>query len=213
MAKLIVANFTISLDGYAAGPGQRMDAPFGDGADALHDWMVGTRAFRESHGMEGGEEGPDNDRVLQAAGDFGATIMGRNMFGPQRGPWDDHEWQGWWGDNPPFHNDVFVMTHHPRPTLKLAGGTSFHFVDGTAEEVLARAVAAAGGKDVQLSGGAGVIRQFLRARLVDELRIAVAPMFIGGGERLFDGLGDAMQGYRVVEQVSTKAATHLLITR
>ncbi|WP_327085034.1 dihydrofolate reductase family protein [Nonomuraea sp. NBC_01738] len=212
MSKLRVHNFTITLDGYATGPGQRMDAPFGDGVDGLHDWMFATRNAREQHEMEGGEEGMDNERVALYTENIGATIMGRNMFGPQRGAWEDHSWSGWWGPNPPYHNDVFVMTHHVRPALVMEGGTTFHFVDDTPEAVLERAVAAAGGRDVLLAGGAKTIQQYLRAGLVDDLHLVVAPLLAGAGERLFDGVG-GLPGYEVAEMVSSAAVTHVHLRR
>ncbi|MBB6349519.1 dihydrofolate reductase family protein [Nonomuraea muscovyensis] len=211
MPKLRVHNFTLSLDGYAAGPRQRMDAPFGDGVEGLHDWMVATRTFRATHGLDGGEEGPDDERVRRAEDGIGATIMGRNMFGPQRGPWADHSWRGWWGPNPPYHNDVFVMTHHVRPTLAMEGGTTFHFVDDTPGAVLERAFDAAGGKDVLVAGGAATIRQFLREGLVDDLYLVIAPILAGAGERL---LGDLDLGrYEVADTTVSQTATHVHITR
>ncbi|NUT41951.1 MAG: dihydrofolate reductase [Thermoactinospora sp.] len=213
MSKLIVSTFTISLDGYAAGVGQRQDAPFGDGADGLHDWMTNTRAFHETHGLEGGVESADDKWVRGAVGHFGATIMGRNMFSASRGPWEDLSWTGWWGDNPPYHNDVFVMTHHPRPSFELEGGNAFHFVDGSPAEVLELARAAADGKDVHLAGGAATLRQYLAAGLVDDMRLAISPVLVGAGERLFDGLDTLPSHYRVAEQVSTAAATHVHIVR
>jgi dihydrofolate reductase len=213
MPKLRVHNFTISLDGYAAGPNQRLDAPFGDGVEGMHDWMFGTRTVRAAQGLDGGVEGLDNERILLAESGIGATIMGRNMFGPLRGAWPDHSWTGWWGPNPPYHNDVFVMTHHPRPTFSLEGGNTFHFVDEGPEAALKLALNAADGKDVLLAGGATTIRQFLRAGLVDELYLVIAPIFIGGGERLFDNLDGALDGYLCTEQVSTSAATHVHLTR
>lgn len=211
MPKLRVHNFTISLDGFAAGTNQRLDAPFGDGIDGLHDWMFATRTMRAAEGLDGGEEGPDDERVGLWNQGIGATIMGRNMFGPIRGPWQDEEWTGWWGDNPPYHNDVFVMTHHARPTLRMAGNNTFHFVDGTPESVLKLAMEAANGQDVALAGGAATIRQFLAAGLVDEMRIVIVPILTGAGERLFDNLN--LDRYQVVETVSSKAATHVHITR
>ncbi|MEU6783909.1 dihydrofolate reductase family protein [Nonomuraea angiospora] len=213
MPKLRVHNFTLSLDGYAAGPNQRLDAPFGDGVEGMHDWMFATRTVRAAQGLDGGVEGLDNDRILLAENGIGATIMGRNMFGPVRGEWPDHSWTGWWGPNPPYHNDVFVMTHYPRPTFSLEGGNTFHFVDQGPEAALKLAFHAADGKDVLLAGGAATIRQFLRAGLIDDLYLVIAPIFIGGGERLFDNLDGGLDGYRCVEQVSTSAATHLHITR
>ena len=184
--KLRVHNFAISLDGYGAGPDQSEEHPLGVGGDRLHEWAYGTRAFRQAHGMEGGDEGPDDDVVALGEAGIGATIMGRNMFGPVRGPWGDEQWTGWWGDEPPFHHPVFVLTNHARPPLTMQGGTTFHFVTDGIEAALERAVEAAGGQDVRLGGGAATIRQYLAAGLVDELHVAVVPILLGGGERLFD---------------------------
>ncbi|MBT2394914.1 dihydrofolate reductase family protein [Streptomyces sp. ISL-100] len=209
MPKLRVHNFTISLDGFAAGPHQRRDAPFGDGADGLHDWMFATRTM---YGP-GGVEGLDNEFVVRSEAGIGATIMGRNMFGPVRGPWQDESWKGWWGDNPPFHHDVFVLTHHLRPSLPMEGGTTFHFTDGSPEAVLRRAFEAADGQDVRLGGGAATIQQFLRAGLVDEMHVVIVPMFIGAGERLFDNLSGGLDGYEVVELTSSQAVTHAVVKR
>ncbi|WP_283133101.1 dihydrofolate reductase family protein [Rhizohabitans arisaemae] len=213
MPKLRVDSFTISLDGYAVGPNQRLDAPFGDGTEGLHDWMFATRTARAGQGLDGGEDGLDDERVARHGEGAGATIMGRNMFGPFRGPWEDESWKGWWGDNPPYHNDVFVLTHHERPTFHLEGGNVFHFVDATPGAVLKEAFAAAGGKDVLLAGGAATIRQFLRAGLVDELNLVIAPILVGGGERLFEDLDDALQRYEVTEMISSKTVTHVRLAR
>jgi len=212
MAKLRVHNFSITLDGFAAGPNQRMDAPFGDRVDGLHDWLVATKSFNDSHEGEGGEEGIDDQFAAAAFTGMGATIMGRNMFGPQRGPWEDHSWQGWWGPNPPYHHDTFVMTHHLRPSLPMEGGTTFHFVNDSPKAVLEQAFKAANGKDVWLVGGAATIRQFLRDGLVDELHVVITPILAGSGERLFDNVG-TLEGYQVTKLVSSEAATHALITR
>lgn len=213
MPKLRVHNFTISLDGFAAGPDQRPDAPFGDGADGLHDWLVATRWWRSRQGLEGGEGGIDDELIGRGEEGIGATIMGRNMFGPVRGPWPDESWTGWWGDNPPYHHDVFVLTHHTRPTLRLEGGNTFHFVDDTPEAVLERAFAAADGEDVRLGGGAATVRQFLRAGLVDEAHLVIAPVLIGSGERLFDDLDGAIDAYECVELAGSKSVTHAHLTR
>lgn len=212
MPKLRIHNFAVSLDGFGAGPDQGPDAPLGTGAERLHSWVFETRYGRSMMGQNDGELGVDND--ILAAGDagIGATIMGRNMFGPIRGDWPDHSWTGWWGDNPPYHHDTFVMTHHPRPTLSMAGGTTFHFVDDTPQAVLKRAFEAAGGGDVRLGGGAGTIRQFLAAGLVDEMHLAVVPVLLGFGERLFEDLG-SLPGYRCADMVSSKAVTHVWFTK
>ncbi|GAB0104740.1 dihydrofolate reductase family protein [Nocardia sp. JMUB6875] len=212
MPKLRVHNFCVSLDGFGAGPDQGPDAPLGVGGERLHDWVFRTRYALAMSGAEGGEVGADND--LLAAGDMGigATIMGRNMFGPVRGEWPDESWTGWWGDNPPYHHDTFVMTHHARASVTMQGGTTFHFVSDTPEAVLKRAFDAAGGLDVRLAGGAGTIRQFLAAGLVDEMHVAIVPILLGSGERLFEDLG-TLPGYRVSDMLSTKAVTHVWMTR
>jgi dihydrofolate reductase len=213
MAKLRVHNVTMSLDGYAAGPDQSRDDPLGVGGEHLHDWIVGTRIWRQVHGMDGGSEGLDNDFVARDQVGIRATIMGRNMFGPIRGPWDGELWTGWWGDEPPFHQPVFVLTHHARPSIPMEGGTTFHFVTDGIEAALARAVEAAGGADVRLAGGSATIQQYLRAGLVDEMHIAIAPILLGHGERLFDNLNDGWTGYEVAEMVSSSAATHARLVR
>ncbi|MGW4392122.1 dihydrofolate reductase family protein [Streptomyces sp. NPDC004685] len=209
MPKLRVHNVTVSLDGFAAGTDQRMDAPFGDGIDdGLHDWMF---AAMKDHAD--GKQGTDVDFVARSEDNIGATIMGRNMFGPYRGPWENEAWTGWWGDNPPFHHPVFVHTHHTRPSVSMKGGTDFHFTDEPIETVLARAYEAADGKDVRIGGGPATIQQYLRAGLVDELHLAVAPLLVGRGERLLDHLGDGVDGYEVVELVSSPAVTHARLVR
>ncbi|RFC70052.1 dihydrofolate reductase family protein [Streptomyces sp. AcE210] len=209
MPKLRVHNVTVSLDGFAAGTDQRMDAPFGDGIDdSLHDWMF---AAMKDHAD--GKQGTDVDFVARSEDNIGATVMGRNMFGPCRGPWENEAWTGWWGDNPPFHHPVFVHTHHTRPSVSMKGGTDFHFTDEPVETVLARAYEAADGKDVRIGGGPATIQQYLRAGLVDELHLAVVPLLVGKGERLLDNLGDAVDGYEVVELVSSPAVTHARLVR
>ncbi|MGW6755150.1 dihydrofolate reductase family protein [Streptomyces sp. NPDC055006] len=209
MPKLRVHNVTVSLDGFAAGTDQRMDAPFGDGIDdSLHDWMF---AAMKDHAD--GKQGTDVDFVARSEDNIGATIMGRNMFGPCRGPWENEAWTGWWGDNPPFHHPVFVHTHHTRPSVSLKGGTDFHFTDEPVETVLARAYEAAEGKDVRIGGGPATIQQYLRAGLVDELHLAIVPLLVGKGERLLDNLGSGVDGYEVVELVSSPAVTHARLVR
>jgi dihydrofolate reductase len=209
MPRLRVHNVTVSLDGFAAGTDQRMDAPFGDGIDdGLHDWMF---AAMKDHAD--GKQGVDVEFVARSEDNIGATIMGRNMFGPYRGPWENEAWTGWWGDNPPFHHPVFVHTHHPRPSVSMKGGTDFHFTDEPIETVLARAYEAADGKDVRIGGGPATIQQYLRAGLVDELHLAIVPLLVGRGERLLDNLGDGVAGYEVVELVSSPAVTHARLVR
>jgi dihydrofolate reductase len=208
MPKLRAHNLTVSLDGFAAGTDQRLDAPFGDGIDGLHAWM-----FAAMRDHADGRTGIDVDRVERSEENIGATIMGRHMFGPQRGPWQDESWTGWWGANPPYHHDVFVHTHHLRPSLTMEGGTTFHFTDEPVERVLERAFEAAGGRDVRIGGGPATVQQYLRAGLVDELHLAVVPLLVGRGERLLDNLADGIQGYQVAELVSSPAATHAVLTR
>ncbi|MGW4355411.1 dihydrofolate reductase family protein [Nocardia sp. NPDC004582] len=212
MPKLRVHNYAVSLDGFAAGPGQGPDTPLGVGGQHLHDWVFRTRYGRHMIGEPGGDPGPDNDFLAAGDVNIGATIMGRNMFGPVRGEWPDHSWTGWWGDNPPYHHDTFVMTHHPRPALPMKGGTTFHFVSGTPEQVLAQAFEAAQGQDVRLGGGASTVRAFLAAGLIDDLHMAIVPTFLGTGERLFDNLG-TLPGYRVSEMLATSAVTHVWLTK
>ncbi|MHC1557345.1 dihydrofolate reductase family protein [Actinomycetospora sp. C-140] len=189
MARLRVHAFTLTLDGFGTGTGQRADAPFGDGVEGLHDWMEA--------GFRGEGSGADHAAFLAGEENVGATIMGRNMFGPVRGDWPDESWRGWWGEEPPYHHPVFVMTHFPRPALPMAGGTTFHFVEGPPTEILARATEAAEGRDVRLGGGVATVRAFLAEGLVDELSLVIAPILAGAGERLFDGLAALPAGYRV----------------
>ena len=189
MARLRVHAFTLTLDGFATGTNQRADAPFGDGVDGLHEWMFAS--FR------GDGTGADHAEFLAGSENIGATIMGRNMFGPIRGEWPDESWRGWWGETPPYGHDVFVLTHHPRPSLPMDGGTTFHFVEATPTEVLAQATEAAGGADVRLGGGASTVRAFLAEGLVDEMHLVIVPILAGAGERLFEGLDALPAGYRV----------------
>jgi dihydrofolate reductase len=191
MPKLRVSALSVSLDGYAAGPRQSTDDPLGVGGEQLHTWMFDTRSVRAAHGSSGGATGVDDDWVARSGTGIGATIMGRNMFGPVRGGWTQPAWTGWWGEDPPFHHPVFVLTHHPRPPVQMAGGTTFTFVPDGITSALAQAFAAAGGADVRLGGGPSTIRQYLRAGLVDELHVAVVPVLLGSGERLLGDLDDA----------------------
>jgi dihydrofolate reductase len=213
MPKLRVHNFAISLDGYAAGPDQDIDNPLGRRGLELHEWVFATRFWHRLEGKEGGEEGPDDRYLSEADTGIGATIMGRNMFGPLRGPWKDENWKGWWGDNPPYHHPVFVLTHHAREPIAMEGGTTFNFVTDGIEAALRRAFDAAGGKDVRLGGGAGTIQQYLRARLVDEIGLAIVPVLLGSGERLFDHLDGGPAGYRCIELVSSPAVVHVRLVR
>jgi dihydrofolate reductase len=214
VARLRVHNFSVSLDGFGAGPSQTRDTPLGVGGEALHDWQVQTRSFRQKHGdKDGGTTGPDNDFVARAFEGIGAWIMGRNMFGPIRGPWSDDGWRGWWGNNPPFHAPVFVLTHHPKAPLTMEGGTEYRFVTSGIHDALEQALAAARGKDVWLGGGVSTIRQFLEARLVDQMHIAIAPVVLGTGEPLFAGIDLPKLGYELTEHVPGAAATHVVFTR
>jgi dihydrofolate reductase len=214
MPKLRAHNLAVSLDGYMAGPNQSIDDPLGVGGTRLHDWAFATRSFQRVHGTDGGgETGLDDDFIAQGDAGVGATIMGRNMFGPIRGAWGSDGWKGWWGDNPPFHHPVFVLTHHPRPPITMQGGTTFHFVDSGIEAALERAFDAADGGDVRLGGGAATVQQYLRAGLIDEMHVAIVPILLGGGERLFDHLGGGQASYECVEFVSSPAVTHVRLAR
>lgn len=213
MSRLRVESYSISLDGYGAGPDQSLENPLGVGGRALHGWAFKTDTFQKMFGGESGSTGVDNDFAAQGFRNVGAWILGRNMFGPVRGPWPDERWKGWWGENPPYHTQVFVLTHYPRASIPMAGGTTFHFVTEGIHVALARAKAAAGGMDVRLGGGANTIRQYLQARLVDELHIAIAPILLGSGESLFTGLNLVSLGYQCVEHVATENATHVVLAR
>lgn len=205
--------FSISLDGFAAGPDQSREQPLGAGGERLHGWAIATRTFHRTHGREGGVANADDARLAAATEGVGATIMGRNMFGPVRGAWGDESWRGWWGDEPPFHHPVFVLTHHPRRPLEMAGGTTFHFVTDGPEAALARAVDAAGGRDVAVGGGAATLRAHLRAGLLDELNLAVVPIVLGAGERLFEGVDVAAAGYEVAEYAPTEGVAHMRLVK
>src|ERR1700722_13894007 len=213
MSRLLVRNYSVSLDGYGAGPDQDLENPLGVGATRLHEWIFATRSGRQMIGGEGGNEGVDDAFFSQRGSGIGATIMGRNMFGPIRGPWDQSEWTGWWGEDPPFHHSVFVLTHHPRPPLEMQGGTTFHFVDGGIEAALSAALEAAGGRDVLVGGGAATIRKYFRASLLHEMHLAVVPVLLGSGARLFGDLGPSTDNYRCVGHVSSPAVTHVRLAR
>jgi dihydrofolate reductase len=208
-----VNGISVSIDGYAAGPDQSLENPLGVGGERLHDWLIATRTFHEMAGEDGGSEGVDDQFATGLRTGIGATIMGRNMFGPIRGEWPDEEWTGWWGDNPPYHNDVFVLTHHAREPVVKEGGTTFYFVTDGIESALDRAFQAAGDSDVLIAGGASVIRQYLRAGLIDQMHLAYAPILLGGGERIFDQPGDGADRYECVEFTSTEAAIHIRFAR
>jgi len=211
--KLRVHNFSLSLDGYGAGPDQGVDAPLGVHGRALHEWLFATRYFHVMTGMDGGYEGVDNRFATAGHEGIGATVMGRNMFGPVRGAWPDETWRGWWGDDPPFHHDVFVLTHHEREPVEMEGGTTFYFVTDGIYAALDRAFDAARGRDVGLGGGVATIQEYLRAGLIDELHLVIVPVLLGQGERFFDHLDGGPVGYEFVELVSTAAAVHLRLAR
>ena len=213
MARLRVNSFSVSLDGYGAGPRQSLQEPLGVGGETLHHWVFGTRTFRQMYGNEGGSTGVDDAFAQRGFANVGAWILGRNMFGPVRGAWPEDSWRGWWGDSPPYHCDVFVLTHHARKSFAMEGGTTFHFVTGGIKEALDRARKAAGGKDVRVGGGVATIQQYLRARLIDELHIAFAPVLLGSGEALFKDVDWLSLGYEVTEHVPTPAATHIVLTK
>jgi dihydrofolate reductase len=213
MTRLRVHNFAISIDGYGAGPNQDLDNPLGFGGHALHDWMLPTRTFQQMMGKEGGTSGVDDDFIARGFANIGAWIIGRNMFGPVRGPWPDETWTGWWGANPPFHTPVFVLTHHPRKTIVMDGGTSFHFITGGIYAALQMAIDAANGQDIRLGGGVATIRQYLQAGLVDELHVAISPSLLGSGEHLFAGIDASALGYQCSERVTSADAMHLVLTK
>jgi dihydrofolate reductase len=213
MPKLRVHAFAISIDGYGAGPNQSPENPLGISGLALHDWMFSTRTFQRMHGKEGGATGVDDDFVARGFEHIGAWIIGRNMFGPIRGPWPDESWKGWWGDNPPYHTPVFVLTHYSRGPIPMAGGTTFHFVTDGIQTAVERAGAAAGGKDIRIGGGIATIQQFLIAGLIDYLHIAISPILLGSGEQLFANIDTAKLGYRCVECMAAPKAMHVVLTK
>lgn len=214
MSKLRVESFTISVDGYGAGPGQGIEHPLGIGGQTLHGWAMSTQTFQQTlFGADSGATGVDDDFAKRGFRNIGAWILGRNMFGPVRGPWPDESWRGWWGDNPVYHVPVFVLTHHARAPLVMEGGTTFHFVTDGIGPALEQARRAAGGKDVRLGGGVNAIQQYLEQRLIDEMHIAIAPVLLGSGERLFQGVNLPKLGYVCTQHVATPLATHLVLMR
>jgi dihydrofolate reductase len=213
MAKLRVQAFSISLDGFGAGPDQGLQQPLGAGGESLHEWLIPTRTFQQTHGDGDGTSGVNEDFAARSFENIGAWILGRNMFGPIRGAWPDEAWQGWWGDNPPYHTDVFVLTHYPRAPIRMDGDTTFHFVTEGIHAALERAKAAAKGRDVRLGGGVATIRQYLRAGLIDEMHVAFAPVVLGSGEHLFNGIDLLKLDYRCVEHVSSPEAMHLVLRK
>jgi dihydrofolate reductase len=208
-----VQSFGVSLDGFAAGPRQDLQNPLGVRGPELMEWFFPTRVWRQMQGLEDGETGVDNDMAAKGFANVGAWILGRNMFGPVRGPWPDESWKGWWGDEPPYHVPVFVLTHHARNPVPMKGGTTFHFVTAGIQAALAQAKAAAGERDVRIGGGASTVRQFLAARLIDELHLAIRPVLLGAGERLWQDLDTAALGYQVAEHVQGERAMHVVIRR
>lgn len=214
MSKLRVEGYSLSIDGFGAGPDQSLEHPLGVGGPALHQWLFPTRTLQSQlFGKDDGETGLDDDFAARGFHNVGAWIMGRNMFGPVRGPWPDESWRGWWGENPVYHHPVFVLTHHPRAPLEMEGGTTFHFVTDGIHAALERAREAAAGKDVRVGGGAATIRQYLQARLIDEIHLAVSPVLLGAGEPLFHGLDLPGLGYTCTRHVASARATHLVLTR
>jgi len=213
MSRVTVRSFSISIDGFGAGPQQSLENPLGVGGKALHEWAFATRTFQRMFGKDGGATGIDDDFAARGFENIGAWILGRNMFGPVSGPWPDESWKGWWGENPPYHTPVFVLTQHARPDLPMEGNTTFHFVTDGIHAALQRALAAANGKDIRIGGGVATIQQFLRAGLIDELHLAIAPVFLGSGEQLFHNIDLPKLGYRYIEHVSTPKATHVLVSK
>jgi dihydrofolate reductase len=211
--KLKVQAFSISIDGFGAGPNQSVENPLGIGGLTLHEWLFPTRAFQRMHGKDDGATGIDDDFANRGFENIGAWIMGRNMFGPVRGPWPDESWRGWWGESPPYHTPVFVLTQYERASLSMHGQTTFHFVTEGIHAALQRASAAAGGKDIRLGGGVATIRQFLRAGLIDEIHLAIAPVLLGSGERLFEDVDLVKLGYKCIEHASTPKAMHVVLSR
>lgn len=213
MSLVRVHNFAISLDGFGTGEGQSLEAPFGHAGGRLHEWFSRTRTFREMQGQPGGGMGVDHAVTSAWAPGIGAEIMGRNKFGPQRGVWTDHEWNGWWGPNPPFHTPVFVLTHHPRPSVTMEGGTTFHFIDASPREALTAAREAAAGLDVRIGGGPATIREFLAEDLIDHLHVTIVPIVLGRGEPLWDGLEGLEQRFDIESVTTPSGVTHVTFTR
>ena len=213
MSRVKVSCIGVSIDGFSAGPDQSLDNPLGVGGPDLMQWFFPTRTFQQMHGGGGGETGPDDDFAARSFVNVGAWILGRNMFGPIRGPWPDDDWKGWWGTNPPYHVPTFVLTHHPRATIEMEGGTTFHFVTDGIHAALDRAKAAAGGKDVRIGGGPATIRQFVQAGLVDEIHLAHGAALLGTGEALLAGIDLRALGFTCTETVGTARAMHVVLTK
>ena len=213
MSKLRVQCFAVSIDGYGAGPDQDLEHPLGTNGPELMEWFFHTRSWRRMHGHDDGESGVDNAIAEQGFAGIGAWILGRNMFGPVRGPWPDDSWKGWWGDEPPYHTPVFVLTHHARAPLRMAGGTEFCFVTSGIHAALEQARAAAGGRDVRVGGGVSTVRQYLRAALIDELHLAIRPVLLGSGENLFSDIDVRGLGYECIKHVAGERATHVFLRK
>ncbi len=213
MAKVVVRSFGLSLDGFGAGPDQSLDNPLGVNGPELMEWFFHTRVWRQMHGHADGETGVDNDNAARSFEGIGAWILGRNMFGPVRGPWPDDRWKGWWGDEPPYHTPVFVLTHHARPPLPMAGGTTFHFITEGIDAALALAKSAAGGRDVRIGGGVATVRQYLTAGLIDELHLAMRPVLLGRGEALLAGIDMRALGYECASSIAGERATHVFLRK
>jgi dihydrofolate reductase len=216
MSRVRVHNFSVSLDGFGTGDGQTLEMPFGHAGNRLHEWFFPTRTFcglPDTQGGAGGSTGVDDAFASNWSTNIGVEIMGRNKFGPQRGPWADEEWKGWWGDDPPFHTPVYVLTHHQRPSIQMKGGTTFHFIDATPSEALKLAKEAAGGLDIRIGGGPSTIRQFLAADLIDYMHVVIVPIVLGRGERLWDGLEEIEQRFYIESVSSPSGVTHLKLTR
>jgi dihydrofolate reductase len=213
MSKLRVHSFSVSLDGFGAGPNQSLENPLGEGGPALHQWTFATRTFQQMLGAEGGSTGTDVDLCARGFDNIGAWILGRNMFGPVRGPWPDNRWNGWWGNNPPYHTPVFVLTHYPRPAISMEGGTTFHFVTGGIHRALDLARQEAKGRDVRVGGGCATIRQYLLAGLIDEMHVVIAPALLGSGEPLFSGINLTALGYCCAQVVPSANVLHAFLRR
>jgi dihydrofolate reductase len=213
MSKVRVHAFSISIDGYGAGREQNHDNPLGVGGGDLHRWLHATKTFQNRFGGDGGTSGVDDDFAARGFANAGAWILGRNMFGPIRGPWPDESWRGWWGEDPPYHTQVFVLTHYGRPSIPMNGGTTFHFVTDGIHGALKRAIEAADGRDVRIGGGVATIRQYLSAGLIDEIHVAIAPILLGAGEHLLASLDVLKLGYECTEHVPTSQATHVVLTK
>ncbi|MBB3355484.1 dihydrofolate reductase [Rhizobium lentis] len=213
MSKVRVTGFSVSVDGFGAGPEQSLNDPLGKRGSEMFQWFFHTRTFRAMMGKDDGSSGIDEDYASRAMANFGAFILGRNMFGPIRGEWPDDAWKGWWGPNPPYHAPTYILTHYPREPLVMEGGTTFHFVTGGIHEALDRAKASAGDKDVKIGGGVATVRQYLQAGLIDELHFAVSPVVLGKGEAMFAGIDLPALGFGVIEHAASEKATHVVLAK